>query len=48
MNKAKVGPNKKNIDDGDYVLVNPNKRSPQNGDYILSPEERERESKHTN
>ena len=36
MNQAQIGPNKKNIDDGDIVIVNSKEQSPQNGDYIVS------------
>lgn len=34
MNKAKV--NNKNIQSGDYVIIDAEKKSPQNGDYVLS------------
>ena len=34
MNLARI--DEKNIEDGDYALVDPNCRNPKNGDYILS------------
>ncbi|MBU0611907.1 hypothetical protein KKB58_00525 [Patescibacteria group bacterium] len=36
MNIAQVGQSKKNIEDGDIVIVNAKEQSPQNGDYIVS------------
>lgn len=36
MNKAKVGDQKKNIQPGDYVIIDNNDRSPNNNDYVLS------------
>lgn len=35
MNKAKIN-NKKNIEDGDYVIIDVENKNPDNGDYILS------------
>lgn len=34
MNRANVG--EKNIEDGDYVIIDPQTKNPRNGDYILS------------
>ena len=34
MNKAKI--NGKNIENGDFVLIDPEYRNPRNGDYVLS------------
>ncbi|MBI2634715.1 hypothetical protein HYW82_03560 [Candidatus Peregrinibacteria bacterium] len=36
MNQAAVGRGKKNIEDGDIVIVNAKEQSPQNGDYVIS------------
>jgi len=36
MNQAEVGQNKKNIEDGDIVIVNTKEQSPENGDYVVS------------
>lgn len=36
MNQAAVGPNKKNIEDGDIAIINSKNQSPQNGDYVIS------------
>lgn len=36
MNKAQIGFMKKNIEPGDYVIVDGSKKSPENGDYVLS------------
>lgn len=36
MNQAQVGQGKKNIEDGDIVIVNAKEQSPQNGDYVVS------------
>lgn len=34
MDKAEIGG--KNIEDGDFIIVNPKDRNPKNGDYVLS------------
>ncbi len=36
MNQAQVGQGKKNIEDGDIVIVNAKNQNPQNGDYVVS------------
>lgn len=36
MNRAKVGSSKRNIEPGDYVIVNGKDKIPKNGDYVLS------------
>lgn len=36
MNMAKIGPQKKTIEDGDLVIVNPKDKDIKNGDYVLS------------
>jgi SOS-response transcriptional repressor LexA len=36
MNKASIGESKKNIEDGDYVLVDRSKVKPQTGDVVLA------------
>jgi len=36
MNQAQVGPNKKNIEDGDIVIVNAKDQNPQDGEYVVS------------
>lgn len=36
MNQAEVGLSKKNIEDGDIVIINAKEQTPQNGDYIVS------------
>lgn len=36
MNQAEVGPNKKNIKNGDIVIVNAKDQNPQNSDYVIS------------
>ncbi|MDR2408873.1 MAG: hypothetical protein LBE13_12290 [Bacteroidales bacterium] len=36
MNKASIGANKSNIEEGDYVLIDGNRTNPQSGDYVLS------------
>lgn len=36
MNQAKVGPNGRNIEDGDIVVVDSKEQIPQNGDYVIS------------
>lgn len=35
MNQAEVGPNKKNIEDGDIIIVNAKEQNPANGDYVI-------------
>lgn len=36
MNKAKIGDQRKNIEPGDYVIIDNENRSPDNNDYVLS------------
>ena len=36
MNKAKVGRSKRNIEPGDYVIVDGDVKTPENGTYVLS------------
>lgn len=36
MNKAEIGSLKKNIEPGDYVVVDGTRQNPKNGDYVLS------------
>jgi SOS-response transcriptional repressor LexA len=36
MNLAKIGPEGKNIEENDYVIIDADDRSPRNGDYVLS------------
>ena len=35
MNKAEIGNQKRNIEPGDYVIIDNEDRSPNNGDYVL-------------
>ncbi|WKZ29693.1 MAG: S24 family peptidase [Candidatus Dojkabacteria bacterium] len=36
MNLSKIGPEGKNIEENDYVIIDAGDRSPRNGDYVLS------------
>lgn len=36
MNDAKIGPARRNIEPGDYVIVDGNTRTPESGEYVLS------------
>ncbi len=36
MNLAQIGPNKKNIEDGDFIVADAKNDEPRNGDYVVS------------
>ena len=36
MNKAKVGPHERNIENGDFVIIDAENRDPQDRDYVVS------------
>jgi repressor LexA len=36
LNRAEIGKDKKNLEDGDYAVIDYEYKTPQNGDYILS------------
>jgi len=36
MNRAKVGPHERNIENGDFVVVDSTERDPKNGNYVVS------------